>query len=124
LSNVTNPDYYWDNMSVHLLNEWQKPGDITNVPRPTSSGGNAYQDETTRFMQDASFWRLRNVTLGYNFPASLLTRAKMRSARIFVQGQNWWTKTKFESFDPEMTGTSLVGAQYPALIQTTVGLAW
>lgn len=122
LSNVTNPDYYWDNMSVHLLNEWQKPGDITNVPRPTSSGGNAYQDETTRFMQDASFWRLRNVTLGYNFPASLLTRAKMRSARIFVQGQNWWTKTKFESFDPEMTGTSLVGAQYPALIQTTVGL--
>lgn len=123
LNNVSNPGYYWDNMSVHLLKEWRQPGDITDVPRPTSSGGNAYQDETTRFMQDASFWRLRNVTLGYNLPSSLLAKAKMRSARIFVQGQNWWTSTKFESFDPEMGGSSLVGAQYPALIQTTVGVS-
>ncbi len=123
LNNVSNPAYLWDNMSAHMLKEWRQPGDITDVPRPTSSGGNAYQDETTRFMQDASFWRLRNVTLGYTFPVSILSKAKMRSARIFVQGQNWWTSTKFESFDPEMSGTSLVGAQYPALIQTTVGLS-
>ncbi len=40
-SNVTNPSYYTDNMDVEVLTEWRQPGDITNVPRPTTSGGNA-----------------------------------------------------------------------------------
>lgn len=127
-NNVTNPTYYFDNMWVELLKEWRNPGDITNVPRPSSGtlGGtapaNPYQSQVTRFLEDGSFWRLRNVTLGYTFPAKMLTKTGIRSARIFVQGQNWWTATKYESFDPESTGVSLVGAQYPALVQTTVGL--
>ncbi len=127
-NNLTNPTYFFDNMHVEVLKEWRQPGDITNVPRPTSgtSGGtapaNPYQSTTTRFLEDASFWRLRNVTFGYTFDSKLLAKAKMRSARIFVQGQNLWTATKFQSFDPETTGASLVGAQYPALIQTTIGV--
>jgi hypothetical protein len=123
MNNITNPTYFYDNMSVEVLNEWKQPGDITNVPRPSSSGGNAYQTQTTRFLENASFWRLRNVTLGYTLPAKWLNTVKLRSARIFVQGQNWWTKTDFKSFDPEMTGVSLTGAQYPALVQTTFGLS-
>jgi TonB-dependent starch-binding outer membrane protein SusC len=128
-NNLTNPVYYWDNMHVELLKEWTKPGDITNVPRPTAgtNGGtapaNTYRSQTTRFMQDASFWRLRNVTLGYTLPSNLLAKAKIKSARVFIQGQNWWTATNFLSFDPEMTGVSNTGAQYPAMIQTTVGLS-
>jgi TonB-linked SusC/RagA family outer membrane protein len=122
-NNVTNPTYYFDNMSVDVLREWKTAGDITDVPRPTATGGNAYQTQTTRFLEDASFWRLRNITLGYTFSTDLLSKIKIRSARFFVQGQNWWTSTRFKSFDPEMTGSSLTGAQYPALVQTTVGLS-
>ncbi|MDZ4071810.1 MAG: SusC/RagA family TonB-linked outer membrane protein [Sediminibacterium sp.] len=127
-NNIVNPTYYFDNMWVELLKEWRNPGDITNVPRPSSGtlGGtapaNPYQSQVTRFLEDGSFWRLRNVTLGYTFPTKMLGKTGIRSARIFVQGQNWWTATKYESFDPESTGTALVGAQYPALVQTTVGL--
>ncbi len=127
-NNVVNPTYYFDNMWVELLKEWRNPGDITNIPRPSQGtlGGtapaNPYQTLTTFFMEDASFWRLRNVTLGYTFPAKMLAKTGIRSARVFVQGQNWWTGTKYQSFDPEATGTSLVGAQYPALVQTTIGL--
>jgi hypothetical protein len=127
--NVTDPSYFYDNMHVALLREWRKPGDITDVPRPTSgtAGGtapaNPFQTQTTRFLEDGSFWRLRNVTLGYTFPAATLTRANIRSARLFVQGQNLWTSTKFLGFDPEVTGIQLVGAQYPALVQTTIGLS-
>lgn len=129
LNNLTNPAYLWDNVTVDLLKEWQQPGDITNVPRPSSGtlGGtapaNPYQAQTTRFLEDASFWRLRNVTLGYTVPASVMSKLKIRSARVFVQGINWWTSTKYRSFDPEVSGTSLVGAQYPALVQTTFGLS-
>ncbi len=121
-NNVTNPQYFTDNMTVDVLREWQKAGDITDVPRPAASGGNAYQTQTTRFLDDASFWRLRNVMLGYNLSSHVTSLLKIRSARVFVQGQNLWTSTKFRGFDPEVTGTSLTGAQYPALIQTTVGL--
>lgn len=130
LNNVTNPAYLYDNMSVDVLREWRKPGDITDVPRPsagavasTGAPTNPYRSATTRFLEDASFWRLRNVTLGYTIPTGIVEKAKIRSARVFVQGQNWWTKTKYRSFDPEVTGTSLVGAQYPALVQTTFGLS-
>lgn len=128
-NNLTNPTYFFDNMHVEVLKEWRQPGDITNVPRPSSGtlGGtapaNPYQATTTRFLEDASFWRLRNVTLGYTFDSKMLAKAKIRTARIFVQGQNWWTATKFQSFDPETTGASLTGAQYPALIQTTIGVS-
>lgn len=122
-NNLINPQYFYDNMSVEVLREWQKPGDITDVPRPTSSNGNPYQAQTTRLLEDADFWRLRNVTLGYTVPASILNKVKIRSLRIFIQGQNWWTKTKYQSFDPEFSGASLIGAQYPALVQTTAGLS-
>ena len=127
-TNVTNPSYFYDNMDATLLREWTAPGQITDVPRSSSSATdygprNPFIYETTRFLEDGSFWRLRNVTLGYTFNTKLLSKANIRSARIFVQGQNWWTKTKYRSFDPEITGTALVGAQYPALIQTTVGLS-
>lgn len=122
-NNITNPTYFYDNMTPDVLREWKQAGDKTDVPRPSSSGGNSYQTQTTRFLEDASFWRLRNVTLGYTVPVSILRSTGLRSARIFVQGQNWWTATDFRSFDPEMTGTSLTGAQYPALIQTTIGLS-
>jgi TonB-linked SusC/RagA family outer membrane protein len=128
-TSVTDPSYFYDNMHVVLLKEWSKPGDITDVPRPSSGtlGGtapaNPFQRLTTRFLEDASFWRLRNVTLGYTFPTTLINKANIRSARIFVQGQNWWTKTKFQAFDPEYSGSSINGAQYPALVQTTLGLS-
>jgi TonB-linked SusC/RagA family outer membrane protein len=122
-SNVTNPSYFFDNMSVELLREWKQPGDVTDVPRPTTSGGNSFQSGTTRFMEDGSFWRLRNITLGYTLPSELLRKTGLRTARVFFQGQNWWTETKFKSFDPEYSGASLTGAQYPALVQTTAGIS-
>lgn len=126
-NNVTNPTYFYDNLWVDMLKEWKNPGDITNIPRPTQGATslgpvNPYQSATSFFLEDASFWRLRNVTLGYTFPAKMLAKTGIRSARLFIQGQNWWTGTKFQSFDPETTGASLVGAQYPALVQTTIGL--
>ena len=121
--NLTNPAYFFDNMSVDVLKEWQNPGDITDVPRPTSSGGNSFQSNTTRFLEDGSFWRLRNITLGYTVPSRLLDRVGIKSARLFVQGQNLWTQTNFRSFDPENSNPVLVGAQYPALVQTTIGLS-
>ena len=119
LTNLTNPAYYWDNMHISMLNEWRTVGQITDVP----SAESAFEVETSRFIDDASFWRLRNVTLGYSFRPAILSSLKIKSARLFVQGQNLWTSTKFRSFDPEATGVSLEGAQYPSLKQFNFGLS-
>ena len=123
LVNLSVPDYFYDNLHVSMLNEWTPTNRITDVPRFDSSNGNDFQSETSRFLDDASFWRLRNVTLGYTFKPALLSSLKIRSARVFVQGQNLWTSTKFRSFDPEATGAVLTGAQYPSLVQATFGLS-
>ncbi|WP_266361989.1 SusC/RagA family TonB-linked outer membrane protein [Tellurirhabdus rosea] len=117
-TNVENPNYYADNVSRALLREWQKAGDITDIPNPNLP----YQTAVTHFLEKGDFLRLRNLTVSYNLPGTLMRKAKMSSARIFVQGQNMLTFTKFQGFDPEITGGQLTGAQYPALRTFTAGL--
>lgn len=119
--NLMEPTYIADNLSVLRLQEWRKPGDVTNIP------GFAYSitgsvDNSSFFIEDGSFLRLRNATLRYNFKKQLLDKMKLKSLNVFVQGQNLWTSTQFRGFDPEVVGI-LTGAQYPAMVQGTVGVS-
>jgi TonB-linked SusC/RagA family outer membrane protein len=117
-TNVEDPTYFIDNVSRVLLREWQRPGDITDIPSPDQE----MQRGTTRFLEKGDFWRLRNIMLAYNFPTTMLSKAKISSLRLFVQGQNVFTISNFLGFDPEITGGVLTGAQYPALRTVTFGL--
>ncbi len=58
---------------------------------------------TDREIEDASFLRLKNVQLGYNFPTKMLKKLKVRSLRLYVSGQNLWTWTKYTGYDPEVS---------------------
>ncbi|SFC12282.1 TonB-linked outer membrane protein, SusC/RagA family [Flexibacter flexilis DSM 6793] len=95
--------YEW-NQRAELLDRWQQPGDITDVPKVTLNplGGNGYSDNTSRFLYDASYMRLRNIKLSYNVPAAALKKAKVTSCQIFVAAQNWLTFTKYRGWDPEV----------------------
>lgn len=117
-ANLENPDYYYDNINADLLREWQKRGDITDIPSPT----NTFWYETTRFLEDNSFLRLRNITLSYGLPKRLAGGAKVRGASIYVSGTNLWVNTKYRGRDPEFAGSSVTGAQYPALRTVQAGL--
>ena len=116
--NVENPLYLWDNLSADLLNEWRKPGDITNIPSPN----NPFRSGTTRFVEDGDFLRLRNLTVSYTLPKQLIGATGLNTVRLFAQGQNLVTWTDFRGFDPEISTGTLVGAQYPALRTVTFGL--
>ncbi len=120
--NVENPAYLVSGLSRDLLREWRNPGDITEIPRATSD----YQlPNTNYFLENGSFWRLRNVRLSYEFQKSLLSRLKINSLRLFAQGQNLYTYTKYRGYDPEVPpgGTAVNnGAQYPTLKTITVGI--
>lgn len=117
-TNVEDPSYFGDNMSVEVAKEWRKAGDVTNIPRSSQRMRTA----TTRFLEDGSFLRLRNVQLSYSLPASVAKTIKLTNVRFFVMGENLWTGTKFLGFDPELSNGTLSGAQYPALRTITAGL--
>jgi len=117
-TNVEDPSYFGDNMSVEVAKEWKKVGDITTIPRSSQRMRTA----TTRFLEDGSFLRLRNIQLAYSLPADVAKTIKLTNVRFFVMGENLWTGTKFLGFDPELSNGSLTGAQYPALRTITAGL--
>ncbi len=90
---------YWDE-------RWTTPGQITNVPKPANnrteiSGRIASYQSLTRFYQDASYIRLKQVTLAYNLPGNLLRRMRMNNLRLYIQSVNPLTWTKWTGFDPE-----------------------
>jgi hypothetical protein len=92
------------------MQRWQKPGDITNVPKlfystanapgATNSSSNA---ASTRFLYKGDYIRLRNIMLSWSAPASLSKRLHMRTLSFYVRGTNLWTKTydKNLTVDPE-----------------------
>lgn len=85
------------------LQRWQKPGDITNVPKYVFGSGNNSNAFSTRFLYKGDFIRLRNLTVGYNLPQALISKLKISALRIYVRGTNLWTKTydKNLTVDPE-----------------------
>ncbi len=91
-----------DNQSIDQLDRWQQPGDITDVPRADLSGDAV---ESTRYLQDADFIRLRNLTIGYNFKDLW----SIDMIRVYFSGLNLLTITDYDGWDPEATRDDLPG---------------
>ena len=94
-----NADFF-DNQSADQLNRWQNPGDITDVPEARLFGANGTA-QSTRYLQDGDFIRLRNITLGYTLPSSVTDRLGLSSLRIYASAFNLLTITDFDGYDPE-----------------------
>ncbi|MCC8173886.1 MAG: TonB-dependent receptor, partial [Odoribacter sp.] len=82
-----------------LYDQWLKPGDITDVPRQDISNN---QHMSTRYLEDASYLRLRTLGLGYTLPNHITSKAGLNKVRVFAQGVNLLTWTGFTGMDPEI----------------------
>jgi TonB-linked SusC/RagA family outer membrane protein len=71
-----------------ILNRWQQPGDVTDVPKMDVTGAAQTNVASDRWLTDASYLNLRSVNLSYTFPRTLLERWKMRGATVYVAGEN------------------------------------
>ena len=91
----------YDNQTIDQLAYWDKPGDITNVPEPRLFYGNGVGN-STRYLSDGSFVRLKTLTLGYNLPREALNKLKLNRLRVFATGLNLLTFTKYKGWDPEV----------------------
>ncbi len=113
--------------SVEILNRWTPSHENTDVPGFSSS--NTTYAQSSQFIEDGSFIRLSNVTLGYSFPQSILHNV-LKEARIYVSAQNLFVITKYSGLDPQLTSTpiwsdvaqGIDNGTYPATRIFTFGL--
>lgn len=89
------------------LDRWQKPGDITNTPRLTSVGNNYNLEQNSRYLEDASFIRLKSVTVGYTLPKSLTQKIRFENVKVYAMGTNLLLFTKYTGADPESSGSAI-----------------
>jgi hypothetical protein len=113
----SNGQFAFANQSTAMHRAWKEPGDITDIPR--ADGINYF---STQFLEDASFGRLKNVTISYVIPRKWAEASRIfKSIRIYAQGQNLITWTKYQGFDPETDGAYEVGL-YPHVKTITFGI--
>jgi hypothetical protein len=91
-----------NNQSIDALRRWQKPGDITDIPRYVL-GSTTNNLHSNRLLEDGSYLRLKNVSLGYNLPSRITNRLLMQQVRVYCTATNLWTYTKYTGSDPEVS---------------------
>ena len=91
----------FDNQTRDQLNSWKNPGDVTMVPEARQFFANG-TDNSSRYISDGSYLRVKAVTLGYNVSAKLLSKLHLDKARLYVRAQNLFTFTKYNGWDPEV----------------------
>ena len=90
-----------DNQVSRALDRWQEPGDITDVPRYEQ--GNTFNNYfSSRLVEDASYVRLKNLSLGYNLPREILDIIKFQRLKVFLSATNLLTFTNYSGADPEV----------------------
>lgn len=91
----------YDNQTLDQLNAWKNPGDITMVPEARLGWANGV-DPSSRYLFNASYLRVKQLTLAYNFPKSVMSKLKLDRIRVYVRGQNLFTITDYKGWDPEV----------------------
>lgn len=87
---------------------WEKAGDEATHPKATLNGNKNSNAISSRYLEDGSFFRIKNLTVGYDFPQELIKKAHMTRCRIYFSADNLWTATKFSGMDPEITMSTSV----------------
>ncbi|WP_430815940.1 SusC/RagA family TonB-linked outer membrane protein [Carboxylicivirga sp. RSCT41] len=112
-----NPNFAQFNQSTAMLNVWRQPGDITDI-----QGVHSQRNFSSKDIEDASYIRFRNLTVAYNFPKNLLNRVGIiKGLRVYAQGQNLYTWTKWTGFDPE-DSNNIAQYEYPTPRTVSFGL--
>ncbi|MGN6532776.1 MAG: SusC/RagA family TonB-linked outer membrane protein [Ginsengibacter sp.] len=109
------------NQTTKVLGRWEGDGTSNNIPRAIFNDPNNNSRISSRFLEDGSYMRIKNVTLGYTFPHSLLNNT-FQKARIYLSAQNLFTFTKYSGFDPEVPANGVDYNIYPVTRILSVGI--
>jgi len=94
---------WFDNQTTDQLDSWKKPGDITMIPQARLGYSNGDQGRSSRYISDGDYLKLRSAMLSYDLPSSIVKKMRLNGLRVYLQGQNLLTFTKFIGWDPEVS---------------------
>ncbi|MBE6216024.1 MAG: TonB-dependent receptor [Bacteroidales bacterium] len=125
---------YFENGSITNTNQlktytkrWTQENNRSDIPRVGANGMFVY---SSRVVEDASFLRLRNVTLGYTLPRKTLRKMHFDTMRVYISGENLWTLTGYTGPDPEVSTRNSVltpgfdWSAYPRALGVTAGVSF
>ena len=92
--------------SIQGWKRWEKPGDKATHPKAMLNGNKSANSISSRYLEDGSYFRIKNLTVGYELPKNVIKKAFMTRCRIYFSADNLWTATKFSGMDPEITLTT------------------
>ena len=115
----TNPGY---NLAADALRAWTPNNKYTDVPQYVANNQNYSNQLSSRFLEDASYLRLKNISLSYNLPASLINRVKMKALKVYVSAENIWTVTGYHGFDPEVAISGTTHNSIPGVKVVSFGI--
>jgi TonB-linked SusC/RagA family outer membrane protein len=111
----------FDNGLVSMARSWRTQGDVTDIPRigeRTVDGRGSNLNtwaQTSRWVEDGSYLRLKNVAVNYNLPKPVASKLRLSNIRFYVSGQNLLTFTRYKGYDPEFNNSAnvlLLGLDY------------
>ncbi|WEK33958.1 MAG: TonB-dependent receptor [Candidatus Pseudobacter hemicellulosilyticus] len=118
------------NGTLDLLRRWRNEGDVTDIPKLTWNDPSGSRRFSNRWIEDGSYLRIKNITVGYTLPAAFLKKTGLRTCRVYATGQNVVTFTKYKGYDPEASAFSgnvaymgIDQATYPQYRALTLGIS-
>jgi TonB-linked SusC/RagA family outer membrane protein len=111
----------YKNTSARQLDRWQKPGDVTDVPRRVAGNNQGGYYDSSRALKKGDYLRWKNLTVSYSIPSLWLDKAGISNARVYMAGNNLLTFTGL-NFDPEVQSNGYYNFTFPALRTFTLGL--
>ena len=107
---------FFENQSADIVRRWRNPGDITDIPRATLVDENGNADINSRWIEDGSFLRIRDISLSYNFDKNVLDALNVSGLRLYGNIKNWFTFTDYTGYSPEVN-RALAGVDKTATTQ-------
>lgn len=81
---------------------WERPGDVATHPKPTLGGNKNAHEHSSRYLEDGSYMRVRNVTLTYDLPATVISRLGLQQLQLRLSADNLFTISNFSGMDPDV----------------------
>ena len=118
-NSTMNPFYYGQTFHKHMLRAWKQPGDITDVPRVEVGTSGITSD---RFLVDASYFSIKNITIGYSIPKKAANYIGMKNVRIYCSMDNLALFTHLKGMNPTYSLTGSTGFVYTPSRSFVAGL--
>ncbi|MBJ2173669.1 TonB-dependent receptor [Aureibaculum sp. A20] len=113
---------YGSSLSVDMLNRWQQPGDITNIPRMDPNNTTDFGADSDRWLTDASYLNLKRVNFSYDIPESLLNTIGVSNALVYVSGENLFSMNARKGMNLQQNFSGTVNNVYTPSRIVTLGL--